>query len=119
MAAHDSKPAEAARLFGVAHSIGASVLNLPGANLDAKGFRTSNSVALNVVLVRDEQSDRVERMQYEFLKAHPEHAQSARLCAMYEKRWAERRALNGESNGRAVTLPDGFSVQRPTVPAIG
>jgi hypothetical protein len=56
-----------------------------------------------MVLTRDDQSEKVEQIQIDFLRQHPERAQSARLLRQYAAERASRgltldgTPLNGET----------------------
>jgi hypothetical protein len=51
-----------------------------------------NQPIINVILTRDEQSEKVDAIQKEFLEAHPDHPQAARILREY----GERNHGNGE-----------------------
>ena len=91
-------PTDAARLFAVGHQIGASALGLPGSNLGVGMSGIAPPVNIQIHLTRDETGDRVQRIQYEFLKKHMEHPQAARFIAQYEAEYGQSNGENGDGD---------------------
>jgi hypothetical protein len=105
----DTKPDAAAKLFAVAYTIGGHSLNLPGAapfDLQPTGQRQQ----VNIVIQRDDQSDRVAKVYADFF-SQPEnsgHAQAQRFVREYRELVAERAALGLQPvDEDAPQLPDG------------
>jgi hypothetical protein len=91
-------PTDAARLFAVGHQIGASALGLPGSNLGVGVSGIAPPANIQIHLTRDETGDRVQRIQYEFLKKHMEHPQAARFIAQYEAEYGQSNGENGDGD---------------------
>lgn len=84
-----NRPDDAAKLFAAANAIGSTALGLDRGH----GGLALQPVAppiINVVVHHDEMSDYVDRLQYEFAKAHPDHPQAERLMRQYEADREER-----------------------------
>jgi hypothetical protein len=91
-------PTDAARLFAVGRQIGASALGLPGSNLGVGVSGIAPPANIQIHLTRDETGDRVQRIQYEFLKKHMEHPQAARFIAQYEAEYGQSNGENGDGD---------------------
>jgi hypothetical protein len=87
----DVKPDAAAKMFLAAHNIGSAVLNLPMLTV-RRELQPSQRQVTNIVIRRDEQSDRVAKIYADFF-SRPEnrgHPQAERFVREYRELVAER-----------------------------
>jgi hypothetical protein len=93
-----NRPDDAAKLFSTANAIAATALGLNQGH-GAPAMQPIARPTISLTVHHDGLSDYVSKLQYQFLKEHPEHAQSERLIREYE---ADR-----EARGLPLDWPPG------------
>jgi hypothetical protein len=91
----DVKPDAAAKLFAVGHSIAASLFGMQGASSHGEFQPVNTRQVTNIIVQRDNESLKGQRICYDFFSAHPEHPQSQRFV----QEWRDE----CESRGKPLT----------------